>query len=212
MARAINLTLLLVLVSGCAKQPERDLFAESEQLYLSLRYDDAIGLLKQHLAQHPEDAGAHFYLGTCYLNSPKNGWLGIAQGELLTALALFDRQGKVNPIPRFNDATYFELICHINLAKVYLRLVLNVMNMDANQLKIDHRTALRGLVNGLQEQYEAAKQIDPNHADVKGLRERIEEVQGFMQTLPSPSTPSTGGHPDQAVGARFAEAFRFSVT
>lgn len=159
MARAISLTLLMAVLSGCAKQPERNLFAEAEHLYLDQRYDEAVVLLKQHLARHPEDAGAHFYLGTCYLSSPKNGWLGIAQGELQTALALFERQGKINPIPRFNDSTYFELICHINLAKVYLRLILNIMDMDSSQLQLNRRTAVRTLTKGLLEQYETAQRI-----------------------------------------------------
>ncbi|MBX7256184.1 MAG: hypothetical protein K1Y02_07460 [Candidatus Hydrogenedentes bacterium] len=167
------------------------MFAEAEVLYLDMRYDEAITLLKQHLIRNPKDAGAHFYLGTCYLNSPKNGWLGIAQGELQTALALFKEQGKVNPIPRFNNATYFEMICHINLAKVYLRLIVNVLDLPQNQLGVDRGSAIEKLVEGLEEQYAAAREIAPNDPDVKALYERISEVKGLLRYRPrsNPSRP-----------------------
>lgn len=184
MTRPISLILIVAVLSGCPKQPERNLLAEAEQLYLDMRYDEAIALLKQHLVRHPEDAGAHFYLGTCYLSSSQNAWLGIAQGELQTALALFQRQGKVNPIPRFNSATYFEMICHINLAKVYLRLIINVMDTDPSRLQVDKRAAIRKLVDGLEEQYEAARAIAPNDADVMSLRQRIIDIRAMVRFAP----------------------------
>lgn len=177
-----------LLCAACGHPPQEDLFKKGEALYLDQRYDDAIAVFKQFLLDHPESAGAHFYLGTCYFASEKNRWLGIAQGELETAIAQFERQGKVNPIPRFRDATYFELIAHINLAKTYIRLALTVLQSPPPKMQgLNRRAAIALLLDKCDEQYQIVKKIAPDHPDVKWLRGQIDD---FRQTLSIPRRPA----------------------
>ena len=190
------LAVALVFAAGtslsCRQEPEVGLFAQGETLYLDGRYDEAIAVFKRFLLEHPDHAGAHFYLGTCYLSSDANAWLGIAQGELQTALALFERQGKVNPIKRFSSATYFEMICHINQAKIYMNLMLTVMEDPPTWMRrVDPRAAMAMLLEKCEEQYEAARHVDPSNPDVEGLRKQIDMLRGALQ-IPArpPDTPS----------------------
>ena len=120
--RALAYFALCLVCAACSRAPERDLFKEGETLFLNGEYDAAVEVFKQRLVQDPNDAGAHFYLGTCCFYNTDNNWLGIALGELETALSLFERQGKVNPVPRFS-AEYFEMICHVNQAYIYYSLI-----------------------------------------------------------------------------------------
>lgn len=171
--RAILIPVIgIVAISCSSRAPEQDLFAVAETLYLDQHYDQAIDAFKRFLLDHPDHAGAHFYLGTCYFASDDNRWLGIAQGELLTAIALFERQGKVSPVPRFND-TYFELISHINLAKIYMGLVLTILDEGSRIPGLDKRRAVEMTLEKCDEQYDIVAKIDPDHADVQWLKERI---------------------------------------
>jgi tetratricopeptide (TPR) repeat protein len=190
---AIAVALALV---SCEKVPEEDLFAKAETLYLDQKYDEAIEQFKRFLLEHPEHSGAHFYLGTCYFASDDNRWLGLAQGELETAIALFERQGKVNSIPRF-DATYFELISHINLSKIYLGLVFTIVE-DTPQLRgFDKRIAVQLALDKCDEQYEIVKKIAPDNPDVAWLRDRIDTLREAL-SIPRQTAPRTQ-HPSAAV-------------
>ncbi len=187
--RLLGVVAIGLCIASCGKPSEQeDLFAKGEALYLDQHYDDAIAAFKKYLLDHPDQAGAHFYLGTCYMGSKDNRWLGIAQGELQTAIALFERQGKVSPIPRFN-ATYFELIGHINLAKIYLNLVFTIIeNMPQNMAHIDKRQAIALTLDKCEEQYEIVKKIKPDHPDVKWLRNQIDTLR---KTLSIPRAEKT---------------------
>lgn len=169
----------VALVAGCGPAPPAtDLLHEAEQLYLVGKYDEAIPLLKQRLLQNPEDAGAHFYLGTCYLFSTDNRWLGIARGELETALALFERQGKVCPIPRFDSSVYFEMICHINIAKIYLSLIADIESKPESLRFRQNQELLRTLLAECIKQYYKAERVAPGNPDVVALKGLIESHTG----------------------------------
>jgi len=172
--------------ASCEKAPEEDLFAKAETHYLDQHYDEAIGLFKRFLLDNPDHSGAHFYLGTCYFASDDNRWLGIAQGELETAIALFDRQGKESSIPRFNS-TYFELISHINLAKIYLGLVFTIIENGPRIPGIDPKRAVELALEQCDEQYEIVEQIDPEHPDVLWLKERIASLREALGISRKPS-------------------------
>jgi len=150
-------------------------FAKAEQLYLDGNYENAIAAFKEFLLVQPEHAGAHWYLGTCYLYSQNQRWLGIAQGELETALALFERQGKVNPIPRF-DATYFEMMCHINQAKIYLLLIDALTNDPRSMPGMNPQIVVPRLVAKCLEHSELADKVAPGHPDVIALRQLLAPI------------------------------------
>ncbi len=81
-------------------------------------------MLRQYLLQDPNNAAAHFYLGRCSLMAdPKAYSYFIAEGEFQTALHIFRRNGRVNPIDRFASAEYFEYCCQIGSAEVYLNVL-----------------------------------------------------------------------------------------
>jgi tetratricopeptide (TPR) repeat protein len=185
--------MLAVLVAGltvvsCNRAPEEDLFAKAETLYLDQQYDDAIELFKRFLLEHPDHAGAHFYLGTCYFASEDNRWLGVAQGELQTAIALFERQGKVSSIPRFNS-TYFELISHINLAKIYLGLVFTIVEEAPRMPGFDQRKAVELALEKCDEQYDIVKRIDPDNPDVVWLKGEIDTLRDALSISRRPVSP-----------------------
>jgi len=109
---------------SCTKVPKVDLFAQVRPL-------PRPALRRCHCriqgvpARQSGARGAHFYLGTCYLSSEANAWLG-SPGRIADRARPFERQGKANPFP-VSSATYFELICHINQAKIYLNLMITLV-------------------------------------------------------------------------------------
>ena len=109
---------LLLLLSACSADPPPSLLAEAEILVLDQKWAEARELLKRHLVNYPDDAGAHFYLGRCYmLDEPL--WPVVAEGEFQTALRLFNRNGKQSPIERY-PAQVFEWFCYKEMATTLL--------------------------------------------------------------------------------------------
>ena len=128
---------------------------------LDQRYGEAIPVLKTYLCRHPDNAGGHFYLGSSYLLS-KSPWMVLARGEIETALALFEQQGGKSPIERFSDV-YFELRCHLELAKILLRQMVHLVDSGAPP------ESLRPLVERAEETLTKARAIAPEAADVAQL-------------------------------------------
>lgn len=196
--RRVAYIVVCAAVTACTHSaPLPDFFKQGEDLYLKGDYAAAAEAFKKRLLQAPDDAGAHFYLGTCYLNdavmssrkgrSGGNFWLGIAQGELETALAVFERQGKVNPIPRFN-AQYFEMICHVNQAKIYLHL-LDLLSSDPRLFRGLNASAVPGILQKCIEQAHLAEQVAPDNAEVAELKRLIDGISGAA----SPNTARPRG-------------------
>jgi len=222
MSARIATLVILVAACACSRAPQRDLFAEGETLFLNGKYTEAAEVFRQRLLDNPNDAGAHYYLGTTYLyrfatnqsNAPaapifgtNQNWLGIAQGELETAVSLFKRQGKTNPVPRFDTNTtpefspaqYFEMICHVNQAKILLLLTQSILENPRTIRGLNPLTLLPGIIEKCQQQADEAERAAPGHPDVAGLKLQIEElvkVAGPMLRAPSvpqraPNAPRT---------------------
>ncbi len=166
-------------LTGCSGPPGEsgeDRMARAEFLVLEEQWAEAISVLKEYLVRHPEDSGAHFYLGRCWLNVAEfNGregpWLVLAEGELRLARQLFYAQGKRSTIKRFPD-TYFDIICNVERAKVYLRQLTFV---------IDHPGQLAGatlesILASLQQAVDDAKAIDPSAPDVVHLENLLKPL------------------------------------
>jgi tetratricopeptide (TPR) repeat protein len=162
--RIAALTGLLFLAAGCSR-PQPDLNGQARALLDQSRWDDAIGLLKRQLLERPDDAAAHFYLGRCYLNGSVF-YPGAAEGEFETALRLFAGQGRRSPIDGYNDQ-YFELRCHLELAKVYLRTYIEYADHGAP------KSRLQQPMRDLKTAAEAAEKIAPDSKDVKDLNSVI---------------------------------------
>ncbi|GMV99521.1 MAG: hypothetical protein AMXMBFR84_06600 [Candidatus Hydrogenedentota bacterium] len=177
--RVTAAVLIAIGAAACQSQPKRDLLAEAEYLCLETRFDEAIPILKQLLLEQPHHAGGHYYLGWCYLSSSDNRWLMVAQGELETALAIYKRTGGPSPIPRFSSQ-YFELICHIDIAKVHLRQLLFILDNGAPS-GLNPFTLIEALVQKCKEQAEAARKVDPESKDVTDLEAQIESVSNALR-------------------------------
>lgn len=168
-------------VAGCGE--EEDLFDRAEYLMLEARWNEAMPVLRQYLRENPGDPGAHFYLGRAYLLSGLPLLLH-AEGELKTARHLFEGQGGESPIERFSD-TYFELICHLELAKVYMRIIVQLIDQPYN----DHFT--RTALERIERELEAARRIDPDSPDVEMLADFVDEVRETLdiEDRPDPDLP-----------------------
>lgn len=166
---------------GCVRTSEEDLMARAEELCLAAQWEEAKPLLKRRLLTHPDDPGAHFYLGRCYLLSADFRPV-LAEGELQTALNLFLRNGKKSPIERFQD-DYFELICHIESAKVGL-MQARILQENGAQL-----WQLRLLLERSRDHAETARKIRPDSDDVAALEDLIREFTGPLRPASPRSKP-----------------------
>ena len=138
--------MLAVLFSACAAvEPKGDLLEEAELLCLDQQWGKARPVLRQYILQNPNNAAAHFYLGRCNLMAdPKAYSYFIAEGEFQTALRIFRRNGRVNPISRFASAEYFEYRCQIESAKAYLNILDQAFGRDIPVWRVQE-TVKRGM-------------------------------------------------------------------
>ncbi len=145
---------------------------QAEDLYRNQQYDEAIPVLKEYLLRHPDDAGAHFYLGSSYVLM-SDPWLVPAMGELQTALALFERSGRISPIERFSD-TYFELRCHLELAKVLLK---QLAYLDDYPASPEIAAAILERCDTILAE---VRELDPDSPDVRQLDEILTAIRREM--------------------------------
>lgn len=174
-----SFAVVVLLLNGCDTGPSRAelqaLFDEGEFLCREARWDEAREVLRKFLLHNPDHAGAHFYLGRAYLFST-DFRPAIAEGELQTALQRFIDGGRQSPIDRFGP-DYFEMICHVEIAKVYLLQIDLFQSMGASP------RALQGLYQRAVDSTQRAKAIIPGSKDVADL----EEILGLSQPAPSAS-------------------------
>ncbi len=123
-------------LAACRGEPADNLLKQAEALYLEGRFQDAVPVLKAFLLREPFDPGGHLYLGMCYALSDQ--WLTPAEGEIKTAITLFERNGRKSTIERFPD-DYFLARCHLELLKIadlQLRVLLHEGFADERTLQI----------------------------------------------------------------------------
>jgi tetratricopeptide (TPR) repeat protein len=163
--RRIAAATALVLIAAACSQPGPDLNGRAQALLEKSQWDAAADPLKRQLIEQPDDVAAHFYLGRCYLNGSMF-YPGAAAGEFETALRLFTEKGRHSPIAEYDDK-YFELRCHLEMAKVYLRTYLELADRGAP------RSILQQPMRNLKAAEEAAEKIDPDSKDVRDLKSMI---------------------------------------
>ncbi|HIJ64392.1 MAG TPA: hypothetical protein HPP77_00470 [Candidatus Hydrogenedentes bacterium] len=170
-----------LLAAGCGPAPEEDRLATAERMCLDQQWREAISVLKAHLLEHPDDPGAHFYLGRCYFNSGSD-YLYSAGGEFETALTFFVKNGRKNTIERFPD-DFFELICHIEGAKVPLKVADVLMSRGAPYWEIEP------FLDACENKLEQARAVDPDHKDVTDLQRLLDELRQALRSVHKPAFP-----------------------
>jgi tetratricopeptide (TPR) repeat protein len=186
--RHTALLLAAMLLASCGPAPYdrpettglkgEDLFKHAEYLCLEQRWDEAIPMLKAFLVENPSHAGAHFYLGRCFMLSPEP-WLAIAEGEFQTALYFFIESGRKLPIQRFNAPSYFEMMCHVETGKIYYEQLAKLFEMGGAS-----SSAVGELIGKFRNAAEQAKKVAPEAPEVGQMEERLEELKQIELSLP----------------------------
>jgi tetratricopeptide (TPR) repeat protein len=170
---------------GCGA-PAHNLLEEADSMLRDQQYEEAEKTIKQHLLANPNDAGGHFLLGRVYSYPDDERYLVLAEGEFRTALFYFEQSGKKNPIPRFEDPTYFELITHIEIAKIYLRQLDILFELKAPLYSIRNR------LKAMRDELNEAREVDPDAPDLKHFESIYEELAEQIGEGPS-DPPSQNG-------------------
>lgn len=170
--------LLVAAGAGCGSEPPgAEAFDHAEFLVLEGRFEEAIPVLKAFLVHHPEHTGAHYYLGRAYYNARESFWFALAEGEIRTALALFERQGRANPIDRFSPE-YFELSCYLDIARIHGRQAAAAIAAGLPRRAVDAIIA-RG-----EEALSEAGEVMPGAAEVDQVREGFEALRDSAAPAP----------------------------
>ena len=162
----------LALFVGCRGATHEDWLGQAQTLCQGQQWNAAIPLLKRHLLErNPDihtDAAAHFHLGRCYLNGTQF-YPGAAEGELQTALRIFLENGRQSPIEEYSD-DYFELRCHLELAKVYLRLLMHAARLGASP------ASMHGIFRQARQAADNARRVAPDSDEVRELQHLLDSI------------------------------------
>jgi len=104
---AILVVVVLLLLSAVSSAQDVDLKQEAQEAFKAANYPQAVSLLKQAVAQNPDDAEAYYYLGyfahyLCYDSLPLTGYGAHSSDEVL----MFLRKA-VALDPKLGNAYYF---------------------------------------------------------------------------------------------------------
>lgn len=163
-------------LAGCTEPDYDTLFDQAETHCLEQEWDEASVLLKQILLANPDHAGAHYYLGHCYLNA-EDFRPHIAEGEFQTAVHIFMQTDQKSPIKRFGDE-YFEFICHISSAKVVLSAIQDLAE-DGVPLR-----RLQGLLRQARQYSDTADAVIPYAPEVRNLNALIDAMESIASGGP----------------------------
>jgi tetratricopeptide (TPR) repeat protein len=167
--------LFLLLAPACGSSDDT-LFQRAEALYMEGRFSDAVPVLKEFLLSHPTHSGAHLYLAICY--TVGDIWPTAAEGEALTALTLYRKDGRKSTIERYPDE-YFELKCYFALMDA-VRMQINMLLSLPGSPPAEMREALDRFRAYLQE----AQAIAPDDPGVKDNAEKLTQMEAMVDALP----------------------------
>lgn len=175
----------VLMASSISCAPERPvvdydaMFAEAEILVLDAEWYKAHNLLREFLKANPNHPGAHFYLGRSYLFLEDDFRPRIAEGELQTALALYNENGGEFYIERFTSPNYFPMMCNIESAKVSMREHALLINFDMPP------EFLADTVVRARYYTEEARKISPHSADVAVFDRIVTQMEEMNTPVPS---------------------------
>lgn len=176
-------------VSACGHDREdAALLEQADAIFSANRPAAALPLVREYLCRHPDDASAHYLLGACYraVNPPE---LTLADGELETALACFQRTGRRGALKRFDSDRDFELFAHRGRALVGFAWLREAMDRGVRS------EYLVKLARECLEHVEAGLRLDPEHVELKEMKETLE---GILEGRPPESRPAP---PTQGIAA-----------
>jgi hypothetical protein len=163
------------LICACGPPPDVDHLARAKELCQDQKWDLAVKLLKARLQEDPEDAAAHFYLGRCYLNGHML-YPAVAEGEFSAALMLFAESGRRSPIPEYSDQ-YFELRCHLEIVKVYVRMLMIAKENNASP------QVIQKIQNDCRQKAAQAERVMPDAPEIKELQKILGQFNGESYSM-----------------------------
>lgn len=175
---AVSVTALAAaasLLTGCAP-PAYDpaLLAQAAQLgEKEQRWDEARPLIQAHLLKHPEDPVAHYYYGLSFLHR-KDAQLTLAEGELLTAQALLERNGDIPDGLLGKDPMVFKGEVYQKTALVYMRAYYESFRFNVPP------EAQRDLLKKAIAQTEIGLKANPESIHMKDYHEALKGLLGGM--------------------------------
>jgi hypothetical protein len=175
-----GLGVVLIMLSGCGRSPQYDPapLRQAAALGDEQRWDDARPLIKAHLLKFPEDAAGHYFYGLSYLHLAEPE-LTIAEGELLTALALLRPEDPHIQAATGMDYATFKGSLHQKTAMVYMRAF-----REAIRLNIPMELT-RDLLTKAMEQTELGLDSNPTSHLLKEYKDFLEEtLQGIPKRTP----------------------------
>ena len=111
---------LAAALTGCRRDPGPETLRQAWSYSVAQRADDGIPLVKAYLAAHPDDAAAHYVLGSCCLHrSDVNTTM--AKGEFETALFYFGKNGRLGIFAPDMTAEQFQSAAHRDIALALMR-------------------------------------------------------------------------------------------
>ncbi len=181
-----------IVAAGCGPSPvqrfeafdDQRLFTLMENACLNQQWALAESVIREYLLRKPGAPEAHFYRGYRYLHSPRP-WFGVALGEFETALEIYLQNGRVNPIPRFEDGPdrYFEIICYLEMSKVFLKQLQFLIEADAP------KHVFPPILERCRQAIERVREIDPNSPDVRTFDQILRDAQQLINSRESNAPP-----------------------
>ncbi|MBI2426121.1 MAG: hypothetical protein HYV27_25080 [Candidatus Hydrogenedentes bacterium] len=176
---AAAMALAAVCLAACEPAPDESpaqRLIAAYQMGQEYEWDAARAYAKAYLQVFPEDASGHFLLGQSYLRIPVPN-LTMAEGEIMTAIRLFDAHGQVGALEPVLAAPDFEFNLQLEAARTYVRAFREVLvqgfpvsqNLGLLEMARDHVD--RGLA------------LQPDHKYLKEMRAMLAGYLGEPKPL-----------------------------
>ena len=173
------LGLVLALAPGCPPREDTTaLLLRAHALGEEYRWAEARDYARRYLITRPDSAPGHLlYAKGCLRVALEDMRLSIAQGELETALALFEAAPDLGPLADAWEPNQFLGLIHHELATVYFRRIYEVSDAGVPEalIKRDLERAREHVDLGLQ--------ADPESKSLQMMRETIAELLGGQKTV-----------------------------
>jgi len=170
------LAAVALLLAGCAP-PAYDptLLQQAAELgEKEQKWDEARPMIQEHLLKHPEDPVGHYYYGLSFLHL-QFPQLTLAEGELLTAQGLLERNGDIPAGLLGKDPIVFKGEVYQKTALVYMRAY-----YESTRFKVPAE-AQRDLLKKAIAQTETGLKANPDSVHMKDYHQAL---MGMLNGMP----------------------------